>query len=156
MKVKGDRSGLIFWKTLLPKILVNTKCKGGKGILFLWLPAFFYAAFIFYLSSLTHIQPLPLSFPGSDKVIHFFEYLGLAFLMIRALHTEKKLSIRARYLAAFLLAAAYGASDEFHQYFVPGRDCSGFDLLADTAGSAAGIVIFTRMIRFLRIPAVSD
>lgn len=76
--------------------------------------------------------------------------------MIRALHNEKKLSTRARFLAALFLAAAYGASDEFHQYFVPGRDCSGFDLLADIAGSAAGIYVFDRVIRALRIPAVQE
>jgi len=76
--------------------------------------------------------------------------------MIRALYPEGRFSSRTRYLAAFFVAVAYGASDEFHQYFVPGRDCSGFDLLADTAGSAAGIFIFTWMTRFLRIPAVPD
>ena len=76
--------------------------------------------------------------------------------MIRALHTEKRLSPSAKFLAAFFLSAAYGASDEFHQYFVPGRDCSGFDLLADIAGSAAGIYVFTRMLRAFRIPAVPD
>ncbi|MDD5224423.1 MAG: VanZ family protein [bacterium] len=156
MKAKNDRSGLIFWKILLPKILVNTKCRGGKGFLFLWFPAVGYAALIFYLSSLSHTRPLPFSFSGSDKIIHFFEYLGFAFLMIRALHDEKRLSPRARLLAAFFLAAAYGASDEFHQYFVPGRECSGFDLLADMGGSAAGIYFFDRMIRALRIQAVPD
>jgi len=76
--------------------------------------------------------------------------------MIRALHNETRLPLPARFLAAFFLAAAYGVTDEFHQYYVPGRDCSGFDLLADTAGSAAGIFVFARMIRALRIPAVPD
>jgi VanZ family protein len=136
--------------------LVNTKCKGGKGFLFFWLPAVFYAAFIFYLSSLSPTRPLPFSFSGSDKIIHFFEYLGLAFLMIRALHNETRLPLPARFLAAFLLAAAYGVTDEFHQYFVPGRDCSGFDLLADIAGSATGTIVFARTIRALRIPAVPE
>ena len=136
--------------------MVNTKCRGGQGILYLWAPVVLYAGLIFYLSSLTPTQPLPLSFSGSDKVIHFFEYLGLAFLMIRALHAEKRLSFRARYLAVFFLAAAYGASDEFHQYFVPGRECSGFDLLADVAGAAAGVLVFERVIRLLRIPTVPE
>ena len=115
-----------------------------------------YAGSIFYFSSKSSIPYLPFPFPEVDKVYHFFEYLGLAFLMIRALYPEGRFSLRTRCLAAFFVAVAYGASDEFHQYFVPGRDCSGFDLLADTAGSAAGIFIFTWMTRFLRIPAVPD
>ncbi|MCX5867203.1 MAG: VanZ family protein [Proteobacteria bacterium] len=136
--------------------MVNTKCKGGKGILFLWLPVVLYAGLIFYLSSLTPTQPLPFSFSGSDKVIHFFMYLGFSFLLLRALHPGEWISPRNRCLAAFLLAAGYGISDEFHQYFVPGRDCSGFDLLADIAGAAAGILVFERVTRFLRVSAVPD
>ena len=76
--------------------------------------------------------------------------------MIRALYPEGRFSLRTRCLAAFFVAVAYGASDEFHQYFGPGRDCSGFDLLADIAGSAAGIYVFDRVIRALRIPAVQE
>lgn len=136
--------------------MANTKCRGGKGILYLWAPVVFYAGLIFYLSSLTPAQPLPFSFSGSDKVIHFFEYLGFAFLLTRALHPGEGISPWAWYLAAFLLAAGYGVFDEFHQYFVPGRECSGFDLLADVAGAAAGILFFARVTRFLRIPAVQE
>ena len=42
-------------------------------------------------------------------------------------------SVKFRY--GLLLAACYGISDELHQYFVPGRHCTGSDVLADTVGA---------------------
>jgi VanZ family protein len=36
------------------------------------------------------------------------------------------------------IAAVYGIVDEIHQYFVPGRDCSPWDWVADALGAAAG------------------
>ncbi len=41
-------------------------------------------------------------------------------------------------LAAIALASLYGASDEFHQLFVPGRMCDPADWLTDTCGAALG------------------
>jgi VanZ family protein len=45
-------------------------------------------------------------------------------------------------LAACLVAILYGATDEFHQSFVPGRDADVFDLFADAGGAfaAAGAI----------------
>jgi VanZ family protein len=41
---------------------------------------------------------------------------------------------------AALVAAAYGATDEWHQHFVPGRTMEMADLAADTSGAAAAAV----------------
>ena len=37
---------------------------------------------------------------------------------------------------AILTAAAYGVSDEIHQAFIPSRESSGWDVLADAVGAA--------------------
>jgi VanZ family protein len=37
-----------------------------------------------------------------------------------------------------LIACAYGAVDEIHQYFVPGRNCNVWDWIADAVGAVAG------------------
>ena len=39
------------------------------------------------------------------------------------------------------ISVLYGITDELHQYFVPGRDCSIFDLTADAIGGFSGALI---------------
>jgi len=53
------------------------------------------------------------------------------------------LTLTARRKAAFSLGLGviYAGSDEFHQYFVPGRECGFNDWVADSIGLASGIVI---------------
>jgi len=45
-------------------------------------------------------------------------------------------------LYAGLTVILWGLSDEFHQSFVPGRDASGWDLLADAVGFAIASCVF--------------
>jgi len=45
-------------------------------------------------------------------------------------------------MAALGIGVLIGASDEFYQSFVPGRDSSVYDLLADTVGCAAAQFAF--------------
>lgn len=43
--------------------------------------------------------------------------------------------------SAWLTASAYAATDEFHQLFVPGRSGQISDVILDSAGALAGVVI---------------
>lgn len=72
---------------------------------------------------------------------HFSEYLIFSFLITRALRPDVAASTGLRYLLAFALAGLYGITDEIHQAFVPGRDPSGLDFLADLSGSAGGVFL---------------
>ncbi|MEW5733610.1 MAG: VanZ family protein [Thermodesulfobacteriota bacterium] len=101
------------------------------------LPALLYMAWIFYLSSLPNPLPVPLP-PGVDKIAHFGQYGLLGILLARAVHSRGSGGFFLRWLMAAALAAAYGVSDEFHQYFVPGRNADVLDALADALGGAAG------------------
>ena len=96
-------------------------------------------AAIFYVSSLHH-APLP---PGvGDKPAHSAAYMGLAFVIARAL--ARGLPPRLTWqqaLIGFVIAALYGASDEFHQSFVPGRDADVLDVRADAIGAAIAMVV---------------
>jgi VanZ family protein len=110
-----------------------------------WLPALLWMAFIFYLSA----QSRPLAKPPSTAlsyVAHFGEYAVLAFLLFWAQLSRGSWKGRWRLslVLSFVLAVLYGASDEFHQSFVPGRDASWLDLATDAAGAAFVLLIIWR------------
>ncbi len=102
-----------------------------------WLLVAAYAGFIFYLSE----QPQLPSTPGGDKTAHVVAYAVLGGLLAWALAPRWPAGWRT--VAAALLAAAYGVFDEWHQSFVPGRDASGADMLADLVGSVFGAVAYS-------------
>lgn len=102
-------------------------------------PVGLYAGLIVFLSSRSSLPGLGLN----DKFLHFAEYAVLAFLVTRALMLLRpSASPRALSLVAIALATAFGATDEIHQYFVPNRDASFYDLIADFIGSAAGAMAY--------------
>jgi VanZ family protein len=76
-------------------------------------------------------------FPHADKVAHAVAFGLLAVLTARALRAAGWGAARIL-VAAALAASLYGAMDEWHQSFVPGRDPDPWDWAADTAGALAG------------------
>jgi VanZ family protein len=77
-----------------------------------------------------------------------FGILGL--LGANALLTRPRLSATKKagkhiWLPAVLLAAAWGAIDEVHQLYVPGRQSDPLGFLADLAGAAAGAWLLIRL-----------
>ena len=108
-----------------------------------WIGAAAWAALLFGLSSLPAgaTPASPLSFPGDDKVVHAALYAVLGGLLRLAL---------GRTGTAVALAATYGATDELHQAFVPGRDADLFDWFADLAGAALGAALAARAWRASR------
>lgn len=87
--------------------------------------------------------PLGLELPeGLDKVVHAFNYAVLALLTDRALRLERPdLPLYRRHLVLFGALALFGALDEWHQSFIPTRDASALDWLADCIGAALGLTI---------------
>lgn len=76
--------------------------------------------------------------PGRfGTVAHFTEYLVLAALIIRSLEGTAS-TISERIVLAVSLAAAWAATDELHQAFVPLRTPDPFDWLVDAAGAFTG------------------
>lgn len=107
----------------------------------MWLPPLVYMAAIFHFSSESH--PLPeLTEQVWDKLLHTAEYAGLAFLFNRALRGEGAGWLTAAAMAV-LGASLYGASDEWHQAFVPLRSSDVHDWIGDTVGGALGAFAYT-------------
>ena len=109
-----------------------------------WGPVAVYAGLIFYLSAQSHLEDQLPSFllkDVSDKVLHTVEYAGLGGLCYRAFRwgVSKQVSSRAL-LFAIVTASLYGVTDEVHQLFVPLREASWQDWLADTIGAVIGVV----------------
>ncbi len=81
--------------------------------------------------------------------MHAVEYFIFGFLLARLMANSElgaQCSMFSIFLLAFLIAFAYGGTDELHQYFVPGRQCSLWDLLAD--GLGAGLGVYGYILRF--------
>lgn len=80
------------------------------------------------LSSLSHII---------RKTAHFTIFAALGFFS--SMTVGRRRAFGKASLAVLIFCFAYAVSDEFHQYFVPGRACMLADILLDTLGSAGGI-----------------
>lgn len=106
---------------------------------FLWGPVVLQMAVIFAASSISEIGALPGGI--SDKSAHGTGYAILGAVLLRALAGGRMKGVTwGRAAAAVILATLYGASDEFHQSFVPGRSPDRFDVLADCIGAALAVV----------------
>lgn len=105
----------------------------------LWLPVLLYMAGIFVASS---IPDPPVPSDVSDVSLHEAAYFGLTVLLIRALSGGTWRGVTATTLVtAWLIAVVYGASDEWHQSFVPNRHAEFRDIVSDAIGAFAAAVL---------------
>jgi len=122
--------------------------------LLLRLPALLIAGIIWFLSS-QHTLPQLKSILGWDKLQHLLAYgaLGLAVgLWASPVFWERRPALTLLWVT--LAGSVYGVIDEFHQYFVPGRDCNVWDWIADTLGvflGALAIKIYMRVFKSMKI-----
>ncbi|MFZ5933134.1 MAG: VanZ family protein [Patescibacteria group bacterium] len=111
-----------------------------KKILKLWVPAFLWAAVIFLFSSFPTSKTSEIYWQDFivKKSAHIVEYGIFAILLYRALKNSGVEKKNAG-LIAILLAVIYGATDEYHQSFTPGREPRVRDIFFDTIGSVLAI-----------------
>lgn len=102
-----------------------------------WSLAAAWAALIFAASSLPKGSSIPLPGAGWDKVAHAGVFAVLGGLTALAVRAEGRSRLRATALAT-ALAVIYGALDEVHQAWTPGRTVAADDVLADAVGATAG------------------
>lgn len=91
-------------------------------------------------------QPgLPQLIPSESRdpvttTLHFLEYAALAALLLRAARPLRKPHRFWVLLALWTVASLFGATDEFHQSFVPNRTASVEDWAVDASGALLGLV----------------
>jgi VanZ family protein len=93
----------------------------------------------------------------SDKDAHGLAYAGLALTLIRATAGGTWAGVTAATAGrAAALAVVYGATDEWHQSFVPGRQVELLDLGADALGAVATAGLVWVAARWARRRAPAD
>ena len=108
----------------------------------LWILPLAVAAAIVWLSSRPS-YPMGISLPPPwDKLGHFSAFALLAAVLELGFRRNRHdLPLYRRHLLVFALVALFGATDEWHQSFVPGRDCDLFDWMADALGGGFGLAL---------------
>jgi len=107
-----------------------------------------YCGLIYWLSDQSQL-PVPFVFDMQDKLIHAVAYAMMALLFWQAWRGR----LPGLWLAVFavVFCSLFGVTDEWHQSFVPGRDASFFDWLADTLGAfLLTIAVYNREFVVLR------
>lgn len=106
--------------------------------------------FIYVLSSQSSL-PMPELFSGEDLLVHAAFYAVLGVFLAYSL-APPQIATWRRILFLTILVTAYGVFDEYHQSFVPGRDASAWDILADGLGGfLAALMLFWQDRRMVKI-----
>lgn len=123
-----------------------TRPVSGSPLILLWLPPIAWAGALFALSAGSGPAFAP-PIANIDKLEHAGAYALLGFLVARAASGSFDLGFAGVLLTGGLFCALYGASDEFHQSYTPGRQVEVADAVADTVGGFAGAAVFASMAR---------
>lgn len=104
-----------------------------------------------YFSSIEYIELPNLNFEFLDKVLHliaFFIYglsLQVAFIVnMESIEKKLKMKLTARKICViiFIIGSVFAASDEIHQYYVPGRSSDIMDWVFDSLGVALSLFFY--------------
>ena len=110
-----------------------------KKFLKWWLPVIVWMGVIFTGSSIANIPRVGGTlFDGLvHRAVHVLEFAVLGALLLRATSKERPITKR-EVIITLIVVALYGASDEFHQRYTPGRSSDGISVVFDVAGGAIG------------------
>jgi VanZ family protein len=105
-----------------------------------WFPALLWGGLTFFLSMIPRVGPS--SETAEHKIGHIAVFATLAATVIWALDRGHALRLSRALVLAMLITAAYGASDEWHQKYVPGRSCEFSDVVLDTVAGAVALFAY--------------
>lgn len=90
----------------------------------------------------SHQPVVVIPFGAPDYVAHALNYAVLGALLIWAMSGGSQAAMTPPLMAsAVVVATVLGIADEFHQSFVPGRDATVQDVMADAVGAAAAACV---------------
>ena len=88
------------------------------------------------------------------KTAHLAIFTVMGILSFMTFISYNSLTYKTRCFLSFFVSGIYAASDEAHQYFVPGRSCELRDFLIDLGGILLGFMVcalFILIIKPLRV-----
>ena len=108
-----------------------------------WLPLLVWMGVIFAGSSIGSLPRVggKATDGVAHRVAHMLEFAVLGALVLRATSSGQRITKR-ELIITVIVVALYGASDEFHQRFTPGRSSEGLSVLFDVAGGLAGAWVY--------------
>lgn len=117
-----------------------------KKLLIYWAPVFIWATVIFLFSANPAIKTSQIHWKDFfiKKTAHVTEYFIFTVILYRAYKSAKLGSNSMFY--AILTAIIYAASDEFHQWFTPGREPTIRDVGFDVIGATFAFYFLTLII----------
>jgi VanZ family protein len=123
----------------LPRVFRGPLVGSWPEMVLRCIPALVYLGLIHLVSSVPG-EELPAVI--DDRIAHFVQYFGLGVLLhLAASGFDAKGRPWLVVVAVVSFASAWGAIDEYHQSFVPGRDSSLKDLGFDIAGAATATLV---------------
>lgn len=118
-----------------------------------WMPSLLWAGVILVGTSLPG-NAVPHEVSLHDKALHFSAYAVLGALLARDLQ-----GVTATWWAALIamaVAVAFGAADEWHQQFIPGRYSDVADWRADSIGAVGGTILWVLLHRNRRLSITTE
>ncbi len=110
-----------------------------RKFVWLWLPVIIWMGVIFIGSSIGSMPKV--GGRATDAIVHrtahLIEFAMLGWLLLRAL-SDGRLPERRTFIIALIIVTLYGASDEFHQRFTPGRSSELSAVAFDAVGGLIG------------------
>ena len=110
--------------------------------------ALLWAALIYYLSDQPSVDIKPM-FAHQDKLLHLAAYFVLGFFTMGIMRASRTGYRASQAWLVIMLVGLYGLLDEYHQSFVPGRNASSLDFVADFAGGLLGAGLLFLLVRQL-------
>lgn len=83
------------------------------------------------------------------KAAHMTEY-GILSVLLYIWIGQWEIAFLRRAVTAVCAAAVYAATDEIHQLFVMGRSGRFSDVCIDSAGAAAGVLVFALLVKLVK------
>ena len=101
---------------------------------------------LFYLSHQPSL-PMPSLFSAQDKITHALAYGALAVMLLGSFPLRADRYSWQQIGASVVIASLYGASDELHQSFIPGRSSEIGDWVADTLGALIAVLLVAWLVK---------